>query len=182
MSYILNLDDLILGFIQSNMRNPFLDTLMPMITFLGDKGLLWLTIAFCLIGIAKYRPYGIVLVLTLLVVAFIDEIVLKNIFERIRPCYASPISAMLITPPTSFSFPSGHTASSFACAFVLWKWNKSLGSIAYILASLIAFSRLYLFVHYPTDILGGIFVGTTVAIAVYHFSTQKLNLELTHGT
>ena len=65
----------------------------------------------------------------------------------------------LVARPHGWSFPSGHTASGFAAAFALWFQNRKLGTLALLLATFIGFTRLYLYVHFPTDILGGIALG-----------------------
>ncbi len=72
---------------------------------------------------------------------------------------------MLIAVPQDYSFPSGHTMASFAAATVLWHWNRKAGLATYLLAGMIAFSRLYLFVHFPSDVLAGALLGCLVGIA-----------------
>ena len=92
--------------------------------------------------------------------ALITNVCLKNLVARPRPYEVVEGLVPLIGKPTDYSFPSGHTCASFACALVLYRiLPKKYGVPAVILASLIAFSRLYVGVHYPTDVLGGMFVG-----------------------
>ena len=95
------------------------------------------------------------------------ELTLKNIICRLRPCNVFTDFPMLIARPTSYSFPSGHTSSSFAAALILTLRHKKVGWLAYIPAVLIAFSRIFLFVHYPTDVLAGILLGTLAALLTY---------------
>ena len=95
------------------------------------------------------------------------ELTLKNIICRLRPCNVFTDFPMLIARPTSYSFPSGHTSSSFAAALILTLRHKKIGWLAYIPAVLIAFSRIFLFVHYPTDVLAGILLGTLAALLTY---------------
>lgn len=173
MHTILNIDTLILQLIQSHLRSPFMDTAMSMITSLGNGGTIWLIVILILLCIPNYRRWGIVLVCALILTALIGNIFVKNIFDRVRPCNIMPLTSMLITPPSSFSFPSGHSASSFASATVLWKMNRRVGILAFIVAALIAFSRLYLFVHYPTDVLGGIALGVFIACMLVTLSKKN---------
>lgn len=154
----------ILLWIQENLRCAFTDWLFPAITFLGDKGLVWIAAAVCLLFFRKYRKWGITMLVALLVTALAGEVLLKNLIVRPRPCTFFPEMELLISRPDSYSFPSGHSASSFAAAVVLFKCRKVFGIPALILASLIAFSRLFLFVHYPTDVLAGIALGIVMGL------------------
>lgn len=149
----------ILDWIQS-IRTPIGDILIPLITKLGDAGAIWILMAIILLLIPKTRKSGAVLAAALCVDIVLCNGILKNLFCRIRPCDINTSVQLLIVRPNDFSFPSGHTAASFAAVAALWfaeernLWKPALG-----LAILIAFSRLYLYVHYPSDILGGIIVG-----------------------
>ena len=145
--------------IQNIFNNSFFDALMPAVTRLGDGGLIWIVTAIILICTKKYRRVGITLAAGLLVGLLIGNVVLKNLVARSRPCWVMPDFPLLIGVPTDYSFPSGHTTASFVSAFVLLKGNRRMGVAAIVVASMIAFSRLYLFVHFPTDILGGILVA-----------------------
>lgn len=114
----------------------------------------------------KYREAGFLIVLALLVQSILGEGILKNIFTRERPFVGFEEFKLLIEQPLSYSFPSGHTSSSFAVATIVYIYAKRFRTPIILLASLIAFSRLYLFVHYPSDILGGILLGIFSALAV----------------
>ena len=92
-----------------------------------------------------------------------ETVVLKNVIRRARPCWFYPERELLIPSPKDFSFPSGHTLSSFIAAFTLFRRDRKAGAAALILASCIAFSRLYLYVHFPSDIIGGVLLGYAVA-------------------
>ncbi len=140
------------------MHNGVLDALMIFFSSLGDKGVVWIIAALALIATKKYRKYGICLAVALLLDLLIVDVTLKPLIARARPFVGRDID-LIVHIPDRFSFPSGHTASSFAAATVLLKADKRFGIIAIILACLIAFSRMYLYMHFPTDILGGIFVG-----------------------
>ncbi|WP_432662067.1 phosphatase PAP2 family protein [Wukongibacter baidiensis] len=161
LDIILSIDKWILEFIQTYMHNPLLDKIMPFITKLGNWGVIWIIISIIFILNKKYRKAGILAICSLLIVVILGEGLIKNIVARPRPFMEIPNIDLLISKPTSYSFPSGHTASSFAAAMVYAKMidDKRIVIPLVLLASMIAFSRLYLMVHYPTDILGGIILG-----------------------
>ena len=98
----------------------------------------------------------------------IGNVILKNLIQRARPCWIDTNILLLIPKPTDYSFPSGHTLASFEAAIMILLHNKKWGIPAIIFAILIAFSRMYLFVHFPTDILGGIIIAAGISIAVYY--------------
>ena len=170
------MENSILDWIQS-MRTPIGDAVIPMITKLGDAGIIWILLSAVLLFIPKTRKSGAVLAVALCVNVVLCNGILKNLFRRIRPCDINTSIQLLVARPDDFSFPSGHTAASFAAvaALVLAEERKRPKGIpvcrkkmaiegklwipALVLAVFIAFSRLYLYVHYPTDILGGIVVG-----------------------
>lgn len=158
------LDEQILFFIQGNWRNPVLDQVMVLITSLGNTGFLWICIAAILLFSKRRQKSGVVLMSAIFIAMFLGDEVLKPLIGRVRPCYQFPEVELLITKVSSFSFPSGHTMVGFASATVLLYYYRKVGIIAYIIASLIAFSRLYLFVHYPSDILGGHILGIITAL------------------
>lgn len=149
----------ILDFLQG-IRNPVGDAVMCFITKLGDGGIIWIVMAVILLFIPKTRKTAIVVMAALCVDLVVCNGILKNLFARIRPCDVNMQIQLLIARPYDFSFPSGHTAASFAAVAALYfSGERKLWKPALALACLIAFSRLYLYVHYPTDILGGILVG-----------------------
>lgn len=131
---------------------------MPIFSTMGNKGMVWIAIAIVMMFFRKTRSWGLILLLSMLLGLIIGEVVLKNIICRIRPCNLVEVS-MLIEKPSSYSFPSGHTCSSFAAATVLMKMDKRFGIPALVLAFLIGFSRLYNYVHFPTDVLCGALLG-----------------------
>jgi undecaprenyl-diphosphatase len=175
---IQSIDESILFFIQSHIKSPALDQVMVFITSLGNAGLIWITIAFVLLLIKRYQKCGVCLLCAVALATHLGEDFLKPFFERVRPCNAFLNVVLLIHRPHTSSFPSGHTMVGFASATVLYYYNRSLGIIAYILAAAIAFSRLYLFVHYPTDILGGILFGVlSSSVLIYGLNKLYRNLE-----
>lgn len=150
----------VLVWIQENLRVEFLNGFWRAITFLGDGGWFWIALGLGLLCWKKTRPAGACVLLALVIGALITNVCVKNLVCRVRPYDASDRIRLLIAPQVDFSFPSGHTCASFAGA---WACRKRLarryGILALILASLIAFSRLYVGVHYPTDVLGGLVIG-----------------------
>ena len=159
-----NFDLPILDWIAVNLTNPFLDKLMPIITCLGDAGIFWIICAVILLLTPKYRKAGLAMGIALILGLLVCNVTLKPLVARQRPYdfmyehYGQQI-ALLIATPHDFSFPSGHTLASFEAATALLLYNRKLGIPAMILAALISFSRLYLYVHYPTDVLLSVVLG-----------------------
>lgn len=132
---------------------------MPIISMLGNAGAIWIVCAVVLLVIPKTRKVGVVLAVSLAIEALCCNVILKPLVARIRPFDVNTAVQLLISPPTDFSFPSGHTGAAFAAASALFFSKNRLWIPSLVLAILIAFSRLYLYVHYPTDVLGGILLG-----------------------
>ena len=142
------------------MHTPFLDKIMVFITRLGDAGIIWIVLSIVLLLIPKTRKSGAVMVAALVVDVLLCNIVLKNLVARTRPYDVNTGVHLLVAKLHDYSFPSGHTAASFASVTTLYlAGEKKLWKFALVLACLIAISRLYLYVHYPTDVLGGILFG-----------------------
>lgn len=166
MMIIESMDINILNYIQDNIRNPILDRIMPFITSLGNMSFIWIISGVVLICVKKYRKYEYMLFLSLILCALIGNITLKPMIARIRPFDTyTLIDGLLIKAPTDYSFPSGHTMCSFAPSVVLFYFNKKIGMGAFLLSVLIAFSRLYLYVHYPSDVFAGMVIGIANGIA-----------------
>ena len=163
-----NLDGEILLQIQQHLRTDMLTPFMKIVTFLGNGGWFWILCAVVLLAIPKTRKTGYAAVLSLIFGVIVTNLLLKNIVARPRPFAEIEALIPLIAKPTDFSFPSGHTTASFAVALVMLRMlPKKIGIPAVVLAALVAFSRLYLGVHYPTDVLVGFLValmGSTVAV------------------
>lgn len=179
-----SLDAAVMAFIQTHFHNTVTDTVFPIITSLGEAGIGWIVLSLVLLCFKKTRRTGGLVLIAMTVTLLFGELTLKNIICRLRPCNVFTDFPMLIARPTSYSFPSGHTSSSFAGALILTLRHKKVGWLAYIPAVLIAFSRIFLFVHYPTDVLAGILLGTLAALLTY-FARQgdsKTTGREAHGT
>lgn len=156
-----------LEWIQSFVKCRFLDFAMPWITHMGDGGAVWIIAAVGLIFSKKYRKYGIILFAALAVGFLTGNVWLKPWIARPRPCWITN-AKLLISTPKDYSFPSGHTLSSVIGAFVLTAANRKFGFAAIPAAVLIAFSRMYLYVHFPSDVAVSVMIGTAIgAAAVY---------------
>lgn len=145
----------VLDFIQAHLRSGIGDIVMPLITHLGDSGVIWVVLALVLLIYPKTRKTGAALAVALALDVICCNLILKPFVARIRPCDINTAVQLLIPRPDDFSFPSGHTGASFAAASALYFSGSKLRFPALILAALIGFSRLYLYVHYPTDVLAG---------------------------
>ena len=170
-SWAVSFDLPILDWIQANLANPVLDFLMPWITLLGDAGIFWMICAGVMLFTRKYRRIGIGMAIAMAMGLLVCNIILKPAVARIRPYdmqeQLGVTINLLIEKQHDFSFPSGHTIASFEACTVILLGSKKLGIPAALLAILIAFSRLYLYVHYPTDVIVSIFLGTLFGVIGY---------------
>lgn len=148
------------------LHTPALDLVMICLSTIGNAGIIWIVIALVLLIFKKYRRYGAQMLVAMVITFIVGNLILKNLVARERPSWIDPNVALLFENPTDYSFPSGHTMNGFTAAAVLLCCDKRLGIPAVVLASLIAFSRLYHFVHFPTDVLAGAVVGIVVALLV----------------
>lgn len=161
----------------NNIHNNILDKIMITLTNLGDAGIIWIIIAIILLFIKKTRKCGILMLISMILGLIIGNGILKNLIQRQRPCWIDTNILLLIPNPTDFSFPSGHTLASFEASIMILLHSKKWGIPAIILSILIAFSRMYLFVHFPTDVLGGAILGTTISILVYYVSEKIIKAK-----
>lgn len=173
---IQTLDATVLLWIQEHLRTALLNGPMVFVSTLGNAGIFWIVLGLILSCIPKTRKYGILALLSLLVCFLFNNILLKNLIARPRPYTQIPELIMLMKCPADHSFPSGHACSSFAVAgSLMWtmksRWN-ALRIPALILAILIAFSRLYVGVHYPTDILAGVAIGLLGSFIICHLCAK----------
>lgn len=170
----MNLDWSILHWIQNVMAGPALNFLMPKITALGSGGAVWLVAAGGLLCTKKYRKQGVLLLSGLAVGVLVGNVILKNLIARPRPCWLDQSVHLLVASPTDYSFPSGHTLASAVGATVLTRTDRRFGYAAIPLAALIAFSRLYLYVHFPSDVLAGAILGVAIGVLVYRWGGKTL--------
>ena len=155
----------VLDWLQAHLRCDFLDAVMPWISRICDHGEIWILLAAVLLLLRKHRWTGMSLSFALILDLICCNIVLKPLVGRVRPFLVNTAVELLTAPPADASFPSGHTAASFAAVFALRASGSPLWKPALVLAAGIAFSRLYLYVHWPTDVLGGILVGAAAGWA-----------------
>ncbi len=167
----------VLDWIAENLHCGFLDTVMPAITFLGDAGWFWIACAVIMLCFKKTRKTGLMMGVALICGLVVGNLFLKPVIARVRPYDVNTAVKLLIEKPHDFSFPSGHTLASFEAAVVLFlRERRYIGIPALVLAALIAFSRMYLYVHYPTDIAAGILLGTAFAF----FAVWAVNKAWAH--
>ena len=179
-NWAISFDLPILEWIQANLQSGFLDTVMPIITAFGNGGISWIACAVLLMFLPKTRRIGVGMAFALTMGLVVCNIILKPGVARIRPYDLQETLGvtidLLIKRSHDFSFPSGHTIASFGACTVLMLGNKQLGIPATLLAILIAFSRLYLYVHYPTDVITSIVLGTLFGIIGWAIA-KKLPLK-----
>lgn len=150
-----------------SIHNSVLDFIVPKITFLGDAGWFWIVVILLLLIIPFNRKMGVQAAVSLILTVIVCNIILKPSIMRCRPCWMEPEVQLLVKIPHDFSFPSGHSNASFAVTTAILTRNKKLGIPSIILAAAIAISRLYLFVHWPTDVLAGTIIGICGGITSY---------------
>ena len=173
MDAIYSFDYSILNYINEHFHNAFFDGFFSIITHLADAGWFWIALAALLLCFKKTRKTGCVMGAALLMGVIFGNGILKPLIHRVRPydnAAWSPAvtrATLLISPPSDYSFPSGHTLASFEGAFGIFLCNKKWGAPALVLAVLIAFSRLYFYIHYPTDVIGGMILGIGFDVAAF---------------
>lgn len=166
---IQEIDFAILDWIQANMKCGFLDFIMPKITVIGEHGIGVIVIGVVMLIFRSQRKSGLVALTGMGIGALTVNVFLKNVVARQRPCWINPDVVLLAPVPKDYSFPSGHTLHIFILATVLMYYNKKLGIPALILAVLMAFSRLYLYMHFPTDVLAAIVIGVGIGLLTILF-------------
>ena len=158
-------------------RNPVLDTLAVFFNYAGEHGEIWIAFTLILLLCRRTRKAGLAMAIALISYLIAGDFILKPLFARPRPCDVNTAVTILVNRPHGHSFPSGHTASAFAAAFALWLQNRKLGVPALVLAAFIAFTRLYLYVHFPTDILGGAVLGIALGAAASAIANYMANYK-----
>lgn len=172
----------ILDWIQNVFQCAFLDWFFPLVTTLGDHGIFWIAVAVILLFFKKTRATGIMMGVALLCGFLVGNMFLKPVIGRVRP-YDMPGAmelTLLVDRLSDGSFPSGHTLASLEAATVLFIRDKRFGIPAMVAAVLVALSRLYLYVHYPSDVIAGAILGVLFAFFavwvvkyVYKKATKK---------
>ena len=174
MNAITQFDFKIINFIQENFRCAFLDSVMPFITSLGDVGFFWILISVILLFFKKTRKLGIQLLFSIVFAYVIYQWILKPVVARPRPFTQNPLIELLIKAPKDFSFPSGHTACGFSFVIILFLKKNKWWIPSLVLASLIGFSRMYLYVHFFTDVICGALCGIIFGAISFYLSEKFL--------
>ncbi len=146
-------------------HNPILTKIMVFISALGDKGFLWIALGICLLLFKKTRRAGVCVLLALLIDSVLVNLWLKPLIGRIRPFEFDKSLIPLIARPVDASFPSGHTAASFAASTALFINFRKYGLASMVVAFVMGFSRIYLLVHFPSDVIAGMIIGIVLGYA-----------------
>ena len=174
MAAVTALDTEILLWIQSTLRNPVITPLIKAVTSLGNHGLFWVLLTLVLLCFKKTRRIGIFCLAAILCEYILGDLILKHLVQRPRPFNAGAGIISLIGAEKGYSFPSGHSGTAFATVGILWRTvPKPYAVCALVLAVVIALSRLYVGVHYPSDVLAGILLGLLTSTAVYHILQKR---------
>lgn len=167
-------------FVEQHLWNPVFDVISKIITLSGESGIIWIlfALAFLIAGLVKknetYKKVAVAVVVSLLFMEVANNLIIKELIARVRPfnfdwtqySWGGQFNyPEIVSRPSSWSFPSGHSSSSFAAAFAIFWYDKKKGIPSLIYAALLAFSRVYVHVHYCTDILAGAVVGILYALA-----------------
>ena len=158
----------LLYLIQNYLRTDAIDRAMTFIfnDLVGSKGEIWLILGIVLLILPKTRKAGLCLLSSYIIAYFIGDGILKNLIARPRPCTLDQTVLLTVTRPTSYSCPSVHSMLAFASAVCVFRFHRKTGIVALVFAALIGFSRMYFFVHFPTDVLFGAALGLGIGTGV----------------
>ena len=176
MEMITDMDFAVLDWIQSVLRCTVLDWLMTGFSYLAEGGAVWIVLGVVLLFFRKTRAAGAALLASLLIGWVIGGFVIKPLVQRVRPCNINTDVLLAVKRPSSYSFPSGHSITSGAAAAVMLATHRKIGWAVLPVALLVMFSRLYHYVHYPTDVLAGALLGVLTAVVVL-LIMRKTGLE-----
>lgn len=175
MDFLQQLDSNAMIWIKENISYRVLDICMPIVSSLGDKGFIWIFLGVLILAVGgKYRRWGLIMLLSLALTAIVVNVILKPYVARIRPFDLLTLE-LLIEKPLDFSFPSGHTAAAFSAAVTALFINRKFGWVMLFVAFLMAFSRLYLLVHFPSDVIVGALIGATISFVTALVYKTKWN-------
>ena len=163
LDFINTFDSQILLWVEQYVRSPFLSFIFVSLTTAGNAGMIFILLGLVLLFFKKTRKIGLLLLISIVVSYIINDLIIKNIVRRERPFLSIEELSALVAHPKSYSFPSGHTASAFSAMTSLFFTKKKYAPIGLIFAFLMGFSRIYVGVHYPSDVLVGAIVGTLSA-------------------
>lgn len=165
-----------------SIHNPVLNPIMYFFTCLGNAGIFWILLALALLTVfpKKYRKVGLTMAIALILSLIMCNGVMKNFYHRIRPFVTDPTLQEtelygIFATIHDWSFPSGHTSASFAAAVAMFMWYKKEGVGTLIIALLVSISRLYLTVHYPTDVLASLILGSLYGVIAYFITVALFN-------
>lgn len=179
MNFITKIDISLLNLIQ-NLKSPILDKIMTTITALGNMGIFWILLILIFLTTKEYKKMARLMIICFLFNALIVNLILKPAVGRVRPFEIVDGIKLLVLKPQDPSFPSGHSAISFCMLTVILLFSKSkiINIMASILAILIAFSRLYLYVHFPSDVFCGILIGIITSLIALKICFSKSGMKL----
>ena len=165
-----------------SIHNPVLNPIMYFFTCLGNAGIFWILLALALLTVLpkKYRKVGLTMAIALILSLIMCNGVMKNFYHRVRPIVTDPTLQEtelygIFATIHDWSFPSGHTSASFAAAVAMFMWYKKEGTGTLIIAALVSISRLYLTVHYPTDVLASLILGSLYGVIAYFITVALFN-------
>lgn len=165
-----------------SIHNPVLNPIMYFFTCLGNAGIFWILLALALLTVLpkKYRKVGLTMAIALILSLIMCNGVMKNFYHRVRPFVTDPTLQEtelygIFATIHDWSFPSGHTSASFAAAVAMFMWYKKEGTGALIIAALVSISRLYLTVHYPTDVIASLILGSLYGVIAYFITVALFN-------
>lgn len=168
---------MILNYIREHWQSDWLDKLMPIVSFMGKLSLIWVLLAVICLCVKKTRPLGRSMACMLIFDLIACNGIIKPIVSRLRPCVLNSTVDLIVSVPFDASFPSGHTLFAFSAATILFIYHKGWGLAAYAFACVMGFSRMYLYVHFPTDVLLGAIFGVILAIVAYRLEDMLLEKD-----